>query len=116
MRRIVACLMILGFFNATSIAKARSGENGTSSNEDAKQPTVKSDNSTKTDALGNERDAVESEMQELRDLVQPQTDELRELRARLAVVEAEKTPPKEPPIPPAAIHPSPPAVARNIEP
>src|SRR5258708_37288259 len=103
MRRIIACLMILGFFTSASIAKARSGENGTSSNEDAKQPTVKSDNSTKTDALGNERDAVESEMQELRDLVQSQTDELRELRARLAVVEAGRTALKETPITPAAI-------------
>ncbi len=113
---IIACLMILGFFNATSIAKARSGENGTSSNEDAKQPTVKSDNSTKTDAVGNERDAVESEMQELRDLVQSQTDELRELRTRLAVVEAGGIALKETSATPATIQPSTPAVARNIEP
>jgi hypothetical protein len=116
MRRTIACLMILGFFSVASAATARSGEGETSSNEEAKQPVVKSDNSSKTDAMGNARDAVESELQELRDLVQSQTDELRELRTRLAAVEAGGSVPKEIPASAVANQPSTTAVAPYVGP
>jgi hypothetical protein len=86
MRRIIAYVAILGFFIATSVVTAYGG--GTPSRESDNQPAAKSDTSTRTDAAENEKDAVESELQELRDLVQTQTEELHELRTRLAAVEA----------------------------
>src|ERR1700688_2290456 len=101
MRRVIAYVVILGFFNAASVATARSGDGGTPSREIDNQPAAKSDDSTKTDARENEKDAVESELQELRDLIQSQTEELHELRTRLAAVEVAGTTTKEPPASPA---------------
>ena len=106
MRRRIACLVILGFFSAASVAMARSADSGTSSDELGNQPAVKSEDSTKTDTRENEKDAVESELQELRNLVQSQTEELYELRTRLAAVEAGRTVSKERPVSPATIQPS----------
>lgn len=116
MRRTISYLVILGFFSAASVAMARTEDSGTPSNELANQPTVKSDNSTKTGAPENEKGAVESELQDLRDLIQSQTEELHELRARLAAVEAGVTPPKEAAVSPAAVPPSPPAITPAITP
>ena len=101
MRRIIAYVVILGFFGTASVATAHSGDGGTPSPEFDSQPAAKSDDSTKTDTRENEKVAVESELQELRNLVQSQTEELHELRTRLAAVEAARTSTKEAPAPPA---------------
>ena len=114
MRRTISYLVILSFFSAASVAMARTEDSGTPSNELANQPTVKSDNSTKTVAPENEKGAVESELQDLRDLIQSQTEELHDLRARLAAVEAGVTPLKETPVSPATVQPSTPAVTPAI--
>ena len=101
MGKITSWLLILGLFSPVSVAMAHSGDGGTPSPEFDNQPAAKSGDSTKTDARENEKDAVESELQELRDVVQSQTEELRELRTRLAAVEAAKTVTKETPTSPA---------------
>ena len=95
MRRVVTCLALLSFFAGSSVATARNGDNGTPSGETGNEPTAKSDDSTKPEAREDERAAVESELQELRDLVQSQTEELHDLRIRLAAVEAGGTAVKE---------------------
>jgi hypothetical protein len=88
MRRVVMCLVLLGFFNGASVATARNGDSGTTSREIGKEPAAKSGESIGTDAREGEKDAVELEVQELRSLVQTQTEELDELRKRLAAIEA----------------------------
>jgi hypothetical protein len=95
MGRIISWLFILGLFSPVSGAMAYTGDGGTPSHGFDNQPAAKSDNSTKTDARENEKDAVESELQELRDVIQSQTEELRGLRTRLAAVEAARTATKE---------------------
>jgi hypothetical protein len=115
MRRIIAWGLILGVFSAASVATARTGDGGTPSREIENQPAAKSNDSTRTDMRENEKNAVESELQDLRDLVQSQTEELRELRMRLAAVEAARTPTKETPAPPAGtIQPSTSAATPDI--
>jgi hypothetical protein len=107
MRKIIACVVIFGFFGAASVATARNGDGGTASREIDSQPAAKSDNSRNTDTRENENDAVESELQELRNLVQSQTVELHELRTRLAAVEGARTSTEETPASPGeTIHPS----------
>ena len=88
MRRVVSCLALLSFFAGSSVVTARNGDNGTPSRETSNEAMAKSDDSSKPEAREDERAAVESEMQELRDLVQSQTEELHDLRKRLAAVEA----------------------------
>jgi len=88
MRRVVTCLALLGFFAGSSVAAARNTDNGTPLRETGNEPAAKSENSTKPEARENEKDAVESELQQLRDLVQSQTEELHDLRKRLVAVEA----------------------------
>src|SRR5579862_391874 len=100
MRKIIACVVIFGFFGAASVATARNGDGGTASREIDSQPAAKSDNSRNTDTRENENDAVESELQELRNLVQSQTVELHELRTRLAAVEGARTSTEETPASP----------------
>jgi hypothetical protein len=115
MPRIIAYAVIVGFFGAASIATARSGDDGTPSREIESQPAAKSDDSTKTDTRENEKNAIESELHELRDLVQSQTEELHELRTRLAAVEAARTSTKEAPASPAgAVQPSTSAATPDI--
>ena len=115
MRRIVAYFVILGFFSTASVAMARSGDAGTPSPENDNQMAAKPDDSAKTDSRENDKDAVESELQELRDLVQSQTEELHELRTRLAAVEAARTATKETPASPAGtVEPLTPAATPDI--
>src|ERR1700726_2164552 len=97
MRRIIAYVVIVSFFGATSVETAHSVDGGTPSREIDSQPGTKSDDSTKTDTRESEKDAIESGLHELRDLVQSQTQELHELRTRLAAVEAARTSTKEAP-------------------
>jgi hypothetical protein len=88
MHRLVACVMLLGFFAGASGAAARDAGSETPSRKFDSELAAKSDNSAKPDERESERDAVESELQDLRDLVQAQSNELQDLRKRLAAVEA----------------------------
>jgi hypothetical protein len=102
MCRGFVCLVLLGFFSAASVAMARNGNSGTASHEMSKEPTEKSGDLTKPEGREETKEAVESEMQELRDLIQFQNDEIQELRERLAAVEAVRATSKEAPVPTAA--------------
>jgi hypothetical protein len=95
MRRVFTCLVLLGFVAGASVARARAGDGGTTPGKTGNEPVAKSDDSTRPEVREDESPTVESEMQELRDLVQSQTEELRELRSRLAAVEAGVTTSKE---------------------
>ncbi len=95
MRGVIACLVLFGFFTAASVLTARNRDGETPSPEIGNEPEPKSDDSTALKTGKDEKDAVESELQELRDLVQSQTEELHELRARLAAVEAGEAASKE---------------------
>jgi len=95
MRRLVTWMVLLGFFNIASVANARAGDSGTTPSKTDNEPVAKSDESAKSEARGSEKDAVESEMQEMRNLLQSQTEQILELRTRLAAVEAGVTAPKE---------------------
>src|SRR5712671_6430586 len=86
MRRVVNYLVLLSFLVSASMATARAGDSR--AKKAGNEPAAKSDNSAKPETREDEKAAVESEMQELRDLVQSQTEELHELRNRLAAVEA----------------------------
>src|ERR1700676_4819880 len=92
MRRVFAGLVILGFFTTVSAANARDRDGKTPSGELAKEPAAASNDSTppvaRPVAREDEKGAVESELQELRDVVQSQSEELHELRTRLAALEA----------------------------
>ncbi len=92
MRRVFAGLVILGFFTTVSAANARDRDGKTPSGELAKEPAAASNDSTppvaRLVAREDEKGAVESELQELRDVVQSQSEELHELRTRLAALEA----------------------------
>jgi hypothetical protein len=103
MRRIVNHLMLLAFLVGASMGTVRAGDSGTSSSKTDNEPAAKSDESTKTETPAGESPAVESEMQELRNLVQSQAEELNDLRTRLAVVEAGVTASKEAPASTAAV-------------
>jgi hypothetical protein len=95
MRRLVTWMVLLGFFNIASVANARAGDSGTTPRKADNEPVAKSDEPAKSEARGSEKDAVESEMQEMRNLLQSQTEQILELRTRLAAVEAGVTAPKE---------------------
>jgi hypothetical protein len=97
MRRIVNRLVLLVFLAGASMGTVRAGDSGASPSYTGNQPAAKSNDSNKTETPADERPAVESEMQELRDLVQSQAEELRDLRTRLAAVEARPTAPNEAP-------------------
>jgi hypothetical protein len=106
MRRIIARLAILGFISTAPVVTAYGGDGGAPSSELGNRPAANSDASTKTDARENAKDAVESELQELRDLVQSQTEELHGLRTRLAAIEAGRTTSMETPLSPSGRNPS----------
>jgi hypothetical protein len=103
MRRVFTWLVLLVYFAGVSVATTRAGDSGTTPSKTGNDPAAKSDESTKTATPEDERPAVKSEMQELRDLVQSQAEELNELRTRLAAVEAGVTASKEAPASTAAL-------------
>jgi hypothetical protein len=88
MPRFVIWIALLGFCASASVAAARDADSETSSRKIANEPAAKSDDTAKRDERESERDAVKSELQDLRNLVQAQSDELQDLRKRLAAVEA----------------------------
>ena len=106
MHRVVTCLMVVGFFLSVLVVTVRAGDSGKGPSKTGNEPAAKSDDSTKPEVREEVRKdgkaAVESEMQELRDLVQSQTEELHELRNRLAAVEAGVTASREAAAPVAA--------------
>jgi hypothetical protein len=86
--RVASCMVLLGFFAGASVASARNANRSSSSRKTASEPAAKADDSRKPEAREDEKDAVKSELQDLRDLVQAHSDELQDLRKRLAAVEA----------------------------
>jgi len=102
MRKVITCMMLLSFFNGASIATARPADNATTPSKTDSKPGAKSDASAKSDAGEDEKNAGESEMQEMRNLLQSQTEEIQVLRTRLAAVEAKVPASKEAAAPPAA--------------
>jgi hypothetical protein len=81
-------MVLLGFFAGASVASARNADNDSPSRKTASEMAAKPDDSGKPEAREDEKEAVKSELQDLRDLVHAQSDELRDLRKRLAAVEA----------------------------
>jgi hypothetical protein len=107
MRRVLVGLVILGFFFTASIATAHNHDGETPSSEFENKPPAKSSDPNKPEARAEKKNVVESELQDLRDLVESQTEELRELRMRLAAVEAGRVASNEiAPSPTTAIQPS----------
>jgi hypothetical protein len=88
MRRVVSRMVLFGFFAGASVASARNADSESPSRKNASELAAKSDDSGKPEAREDEKDAVKSELQDLRDLVHAQSDELQDLRKRLAAVEA----------------------------
>jgi len=95
MRTLVICLMLLAFCVCASAAAARDADNETPSPNSANEKAAKSADSAKTEVREGEKDAVKSELQDLRDIVQTQSQELQDLRKRLAALEAGGTSSKE---------------------
>jgi hypothetical protein len=95
MRRVLACMMLLCFFAGDSAATAREVDSETASPKTGNEPAATSNDSAKPEAREGEKGAVESELQELRDLVRAQSEELHDLRKRLAAVEAGEAASKE---------------------
>jgi hypothetical protein len=95
MRRILIYVVLPVVFASASAATARCADNNSPSRKAANEPAAKSDNSGKSEAREGEKDAANSELQDLRDLVQSQSEELQDLRNRLTALEAGRTPSKE---------------------
>jgi len=85
-------MVLLGLVISVSVVTARASDGGTTPSKT--DSAAKPDEPTKPEARADESPAVESEMQELRDILQSQTEEIQDLRKRLAAVEAEGAIPK----------------------
>lgn len=88
MHCVIACMILLGLFADASAATARDADSETPPRNIANEPVAKSPDSAKPEAREDEKDGVKSELRDLRDLVQAQSVELRDLRKRVAAVEA----------------------------
>jgi hypothetical protein len=95
MRTLVICLMLLAFCVCASAATARDADNETPSPNSANEKAAKSADSAKPEVREGEKDAVKSELQDLRDIVQTQSEQLQDLRKRLAALETGGTSSKE---------------------
>src|SRR5712671_1688633 len=95
MRTLVICLMLLAFCVCASAATALDADSETPSPNSAKEKAAKSADSAKAEVREGEKDAVKSELQDLRDIVQTQSQELQDLRKRLAALETGGTSSKE---------------------
>src|SRR5258706_1269463 len=95
MRTLVICLMLLAFCVGASAATARDADNETPSPNSANEKAAKAADSAKTEVREGEKDAVKSELQDLRNIVQTQSEELQDLRKRLAALETGGTSSKE---------------------
>src|SRR5712672_503308 len=95
MRTLVICLMLLAFCVCASAATALDADSETPSPKSANEKAAKSADSAKPEVREGEKDAVKSELQDLRDIVQTQSQELQDLRKRLAALETGGTSSKE---------------------
>ena len=116
MRRIATYIVLTLFLVGASKAKAPDDEKGAPSSKADKTSAAKSDNSGKPPTRESEKEAVETEIHELRDLVQAQSEELRDLRNRLAAVEAERASSKVVPAPASLTDSSQPAITAAASP
>jgi hypothetical protein len=91
MRRFASCVVLSIFLMGALKVAARDGDDkATPSPRAGDTPSAKSANSDKPAAKGSEKDFVQTELHDLRNLVEAQSEELRDLRSRLAAVEAER--------------------------
>jgi hypothetical protein len=91
MHRFSSCVVLSIFLmGAWKVAASDGDDKVTPSPKAIDTPAAKPADSGKTPAKGSEKDLVQTELHDLRNLVEAQSDELRELRSRLAVVEAER--------------------------
>jgi hypothetical protein len=102
MYRVIACMMLLGLCAGRSAATTRDADSETSPATTASEAAAKPDHAAKADERETEKDAVKSELENLRNLVETQSEELQDLRKRLAAVEAGSAASKEIPAPAAA--------------
>jgi hypothetical protein len=98
MHRIVGYTVLLGYFASASLATAQDAGKESSPRRTANALTAKSNDWANPRERENEKVAVNPDLQDLRNLIQAQSDEIRDLRERLAAVEAgtvaaRKTPP-----------------------
>jgi hypothetical protein len=102
MYRVIACMMLLGFCAGRSAAATRGADSETPPATAASEAAAKPDHAAKADERETEKDAVKSELEDLRNLVETQSEELQDLRKRLAAVEAGSAASREIPAPAAA--------------
>src|ERR1700676_5518186 len=102
MYRVIAYMMLLGFCAGRSAATTRDADSETPSAKTASEAAAKPDHAAKPDEREAEKDAVKSELEDLRNLVETQSEELQDLRKRLAAVEAGSAASRKIPAPAAA--------------
>jgi hypothetical protein len=90
MHRIAFSVVLVVFLAGASKAAAHDDDKVASSPKAGGAPAARSNDSDKPAVKGSEKDIVQSEIHALRDLVEAQSEELRDLRSRLAAVEAER--------------------------
>lgn len=93
MRRFASCVVLSIFLMGVLKVAAHDGDDDdkvTPSPKASVTPPAKPADSDKTAATASEKDVVQIELHELRNLVEAQSEELRDLRSRLGAVEAER--------------------------
>ena len=90
MRRIASCIVLAVFLASASKVVANDDDKATPPPTTDGASSAKPNDSDKPAAKGSEKDIVETELHDLRNLVEAQSEALRELRSRLAAVEAER--------------------------
>ena len=102
MYRAIVYMTLLGVCAGASAATTRGADSETPSATTASEAAPKADHAAKPDEREAEKDAVKSELEDLRNLVETQSEELQDLRKRLAAVEAGSAASREIPAPAAA--------------
>jgi hypothetical protein len=91
MHRIAACVVFSVFLSGALKVAAHDGDDKVTPSPKADvTPAAKPADSDKTAAKASEKNVVETELHDLRNLVEAQSEQLRDLRSRLAAVEAER--------------------------
>jgi hypothetical protein len=98
MRNIATFVIILFLIVSPHLAAAGTDDNTTPDPKLTPPALANSKDSAVPTGRSDERGAIESELQDLRNLVQSQSEELHELRARLTAVEAGNATPKSAPV------------------
>jgi hypothetical protein len=102
MCRIASCILLAVFLASSSKVAAHDDDKVTPPPKTDGAPAAKPNDSGKPAAKGSEKDLVQTELHDLRNLVEAQSEALRELRSRLAAVEAERAGSKAVSSPPTA--------------